>query len=271
MTAGPHEVGVTFPRRTFALEETERQPALAHFNMDRHPRTQIALYSVSIAGPFDADTVGDTPSRRRVFVCRPTDAASEEPCARRIVSTLARRAFRRAVTGADIDAPLRFYREARATANFEAGIEMALGPCWRAPSSCSASSAIQPAAAPARPYRVSDVELASRLSFFLWSSVPDDELLDVAIAGRLRRPEVLERQVRRMLADPRADALVTNFAGQWLYLRNLAAVSPDARAVPGLRRQPAPGVPPRDRAVLRRASCARTAASSTCCVPTTRS
>jgi len=229
VTAGPHQVGVTFPRRTFALEEGERQPALAHFNMDRHPRTQIALYSVSIAGPLERGAVGDTPSRRRVLVCKPTDAASEEPCARRIVSVLARRAFRRAVTAVDVDAPMRFYREARATGDFNAGIEMATRAVL---ASTEFLFRIErtPSAAPGTAYRVNDVELASRLSFFLWSSVPDEELLTVAIAGRLRQPEVLDRQIRRMLADPKADALVTNFAGQWLYLRNLAATSPDARA-----------------------------------------
>jgi mono/diheme cytochrome c family protein len=230
VSAGPHQVSVTFPRRTFALEEGERQPALAHFNMDRHPRTQIALYSVSITGPLERGTVGDTPSRRRVFICKPADAAAEDGCARRIVSALARRAFRRAVTAADVEAPMRFYREARATGNFDAGIEMATRAVLASTEFLFRIERNATSAAPGTAYRISDVELASRLSFFLWSSVPDEELMTVATGGRLRQPEVLDRQIRRMLADPKADALVTNFAGQWLYLRNLDATSPDARA-----------------------------------------
>ena len=232
VTSGPHDVGVVFPRRTFALEETERQPSLAHFNMDRHPRVQIALYSVSIAGPFDAGAVTDTPSRRRVFVCRPQTTAAEDACAKRILSAVARRAFRRAVTDADIDAPLKFYKEARSTGDFDAGIEMAIRAVLASTEFLFRIERDPKTVAAHTPYRVSDVELASRLSFFLWSSVPDDELLDLAIAGTLNRPATLERQVKRMLASPKAEALVTNFAGQWLYLRNLAAVSPDARTFP---------------------------------------
>ena len=232
VSAGPHHVGVLFPRKTFALEETERQPSLAHFNMDRHPRVQIALYSVSIAGPFDAGTVADTPSRRRLFVCKPVNAATEDACARQIVSAVARRAFRRAVTSVDIDAPMRFYKEARAEGGFDAGIEMALRAVLASTEFLFRIERDPKGVAPQSPYRVSDGELATRLSFFLWSSVPDDELLDLAIAGRLNRPATLEQQVTRMLASPKADALVTNFAGQWLYLRNLAAASPDARTFP---------------------------------------
>ena len=232
--AGPHDVAVTFPRKTFALEETERQPSLAHFNMDRHPRVQIALYSVSITGPFELGDRIETPSRSRVFVCRPgtrTSRAAEDACAKRIVSTIARRAYRRAVTDPDLDAPLRFYRDARTTGDFESGIEMAIRAVL-ASTEFLFRIERDPNAAPQTPYKVSDVELASRLSFFLWSSVPDDELLDLAIGGKLGQPATLERQVKRMLADPRSEALVSNFAGQWLYLRNLAAASPDARQFP---------------------------------------
>ena len=229
VSAGVHEIGVTFPRRTFALEETERQPSLARFNMDRHPRSQIALYSVSIAGPVEPGTAGDTTSRRRLFACRPAEASAEDACARRIVSAVARRAFRRAVNGADIETPMRFYREARAQGGFEDGVEMAVRAVLASTEFLFRIERDPRGAAAGTAYHVSEVELASRLSFFLWSSVPDDELLDIAVAGRLRRPEVLERQVRRMLADTKAESLVTNFASQWLYLRNLAAVSPDAR------------------------------------------
>ena len=232
VAAGPHEVGVVFPRKTFALEETERQPSLAHFNMDRHPRVQIALYSVSIAGPFEPGTLTETPSRRRLFVCRPASAATEDDCAKRIVSTVARRAFRRAVTDADIEAPMRFYKEARAAGDFDDGVEMALRAVLASTEFLFRIERDPRTVKPQTPYRISDVELASRLSFFLWSSVPDEELLDAAIAGTLSRPATLERQVKRMLASPKAEALVTNFAGQWLYLRNLAAANPDARTFP---------------------------------------
>jgi len=230
--AGPHDVAVTFPRKTFALEETERQPSLAHYNMDRHPRVQIALYSVSITGPFEPGDAMETPSRRRVFVCKPARVTAEEACAKRIVSTIARRAFRRAVTDADLEAPLRFYKEARATGDFETGIEMAVRAVLASTEFLFRIERDPKNAAPRTAYRVSDVELASRLSFFLWSSVPDEELIDLAIAGRLSQPATLERQVKRMLDDSRSEALVTNFASQWLYLRNLAAASPDARQFP---------------------------------------
>jgi hypothetical protein len=232
--AGPREVSVTFPRKTFALEETERQPSLAHFNMDRHPRVQIAVYSVSITGPFETGEPNETPSRRRLFVCRPArnTAAAEGACAKRIVSAVARRAFRRAVTDRDLEAPLRFYKEARATGDFDAGIEMAVRAVLASTEFLFRIERDPKNIAAHTPYRVSDEELASRLSFFLWSSVPDDELLDLAIAGRLNQPATLERQVTRMLADPKSEALVTNFASQWLYLRNLAAANPDARQFP---------------------------------------
>ena len=241
VAAGPHDLGVTFPRKTFALEETERQPSLAHFNMDRHPRVQIALYSVSITGPFEAGegvsrdvTLPDTPSRRRLFVCRPSRStpAGEEACAKQIVSNLARRAFRRPVTDADIEAPLRFYREARTTGDFEAGVEMAVRAVLASTEFLFRIERDPKNVTPQTPYRVSDIEVASRLSFFLWSSIPDEELLKVAAAGTLSQPATLERQVKRMLADPKSEALVANFASQWLYLRNLAAASPDARQFP---------------------------------------
>ena len=201
-------------------------------HMDRHPRVQIALYSVSIAGPFEPGTLTETPSRRRLFVCRPASAAKEDDCAKRIVSTVARRAFRRAVTDADIEAPMRFYKEARAAGDFDDGVEMALRAVLASTEFLFRIERDPRTVKPQTPYRISDVELASRLSFFLWSSVPDEELLDAAIAGTLSRPATLERQVKRMLASPKAEALVTNFAGQWLYLRNLAAANPDARTFP---------------------------------------
>ena len=232
VTSGPHVVSVTFLRRTAALIESTRQPYQAHFNMDRHPRQQPAVYSVAVAGPFEQFGPGETPSRDRIFTCRPATPGDESGCAREIISTLARRAYRRPVTQQDIEMPLAFYADARAEGGFEAGIEMALRALLtsteflfrieRDPDGLGARTA----------YRISDVELASRLSFFLWSSIPDDELLDAAASGELSDPAVLAAQTRRLLADPRAEALTTNFAGQWLYLRNLEAATPNLRLFP---------------------------------------
>ena len=230
--AGPHAVGVTFLRKNAALIETERQPYQAHFNMSRHPRIQPAVHSVSIAGPFDATGVGDTPSRDRIFVCRPRASAEEADCARRIISTLARRAYRRPVTDRDLAVPLEFYEEARAEDGFDAGIEMALRALLTSPNYLFRIERDPEGVAAGVPYRIGDLELASRLSFFLWSSFPDEELLDLAERGQLGAPAVLEAQVRRLLKDPRAAALTTNFAGQWLYLRNLDAANPNLRLYP---------------------------------------
>jgi hypothetical protein len=229
VTAGPHTVGVNFAKRSSALIETERQPYQAHFNMDRHPRIQPAVYSISVAGPFDPGGPGDTPSRRRILVCHPSRASEEQACARTILSTLARRAYRRPVTDADLRVPLNFYTEARKDSSFEAGIEMALQALLTSTEFLFRIERDPQTITPGTAYRISDLELASRLSFYLWSTIPDDELLNTAVNGQLRQPRVLEQQVRRMLADPRAESLATNFAGQWLYLRNLAAARPDAR------------------------------------------
>jgi hypothetical protein len=232
LTAGPHKIAVTFRKKTSALIETERQPYLAHFNADRHPRMQPALYSVAVIGPYDASGPGDSPSRRRIFVCHPSDQAQEAGCAKRIISTLMRRAYRRPVTDADLQVPLKFYQQARAEGGFDTGIEMALRALLVNPQFLFRIEKDPPNAAPKSVWHISDPELASRLSFFLWSSIPDDELLDAASRGKLKEPVELERQVRRMLADERAEMLVTNFAEQWLYLRNLESASPDPRLFP---------------------------------------
>jgi hypothetical protein len=230
--AGPHTIAVAFPKQASALLESERQPYQAHFNMDRHPRIQPALYTITVNGPYDARGAGDTPSRQRLFVCRPTAKNDEEGCAKRILQTLARRAYRRPVTEADLSGPLRFYREARTTGDFEAGIEMAVRAILVSPEFLFRVERDPAGLPPKTAYSLSNLELATRLSFFLWSSIPDDELLDTAIRGELRSPAVLEKQVRRMLADSRSRALITNFAEQWLYLRNLASSTPDMRLFP---------------------------------------
>jgi mono/diheme cytochrome c family protein len=230
--AGPHEVGAAFLKQSSALLETERQPYQAHFNYYRHPRIQPAVYSVSIVGPYDAEGPGETPSRQRIFVCRPAQASEEEGCARRILETLIRRAYRRPVKGEDLAGPLEFYREARTKQDFDAGIEMALRAVLVSPEFLFRVEQDPAGVAPHTAYRVSDLELASRLSFFLWSSIPDEELLAAAMDGKLREPAVLEKQVLRMLADERSRALVTNFASQWLYLRSLESITPDMRRFP---------------------------------------
>ena len=232
VTAGPHLVGVAFLKKPSLLLEGARQPYQAHFNSYRHPRIQPAIYSVLIIGPYAAAGAGDTPSRRRLFVSRPATPDQEERSAKTILATVMRRAYRRTVTAADLSRPLALYRTARASGGFDAGIEMALSSILVSPEFLFRVEHDPAGLAANTPYRISDPALATRLAFFLWSSIPDDELLDVAIAGKLHDPAVLERQVRRMLADPRSRALVNNFAAQWLHLRNLEAITPDMRAFP---------------------------------------
>ncbi len=230
--AGPHVLGVTFLKKPSVLLETARQPYQAHFNSYRHPRVQPAVYSVSIVGPYAAGDPGDTPSRRRIFPARTESVDADDRYARRILTTLMRRAYRRPVTDADTEGPFALYRKARADGGFDAGIEMALAAVLVSPRFLFRLEQDPAGLPPGTPYRVTDLELASRLSFFLWSTIPDAELIDAAEAGTLRDPAVLERQVRRMLADQRSEALVTNFASQWLHLRNLDAITPDMRLFP---------------------------------------
>jgi hypothetical protein len=188
--------------------------------------------SVLVGGPYNVTGPGDTPSRAKLFVCRPLSSKDEEPCARTILSTLGRRAFRRTVTDADLKPLLAFYRNGRQERDFDYGIEKALRALLVSPDFLFRIEHDPAPSATAKVYRLNDFELASRLSFFLWSSIPDDALLDLAEKGNLKDPAVLEQQVRRMLDDPRSDSLVGNFAGQWLYLRALEQVKPDADAFP---------------------------------------
>jgi hypothetical protein len=188
--------------------------------------------SLIVSGPFKVTGPGDTPSRAKIFVCRPATSKDEAPCARTILSTLGRRAFRRPVTDADLKPLLAFYQSGRRERDFEYGIEKALRAMLVSPDFLFRIERDPAGIRPGTVYRISDFELASRLSFFLWSSIPDDLLLDLAEKGKLKDPDILERQVHRMLDDPRADSLVANFAGQWLYLRSLAQVKPDPDAFP---------------------------------------
>ena len=232
VTAGPHDVGATFLKNASSLLETERQPLLSHFNEQRHPRLTPAIYQLTITGPYAPQGADDTPTRRRLFVCTPTLASEEEACAEEILSTLMRRAYRRPISAADVEGPMGFYRDARADGDFDAGIGRALTSVLVNPEFLFRVELDPEQVASGAAYRVSDLELASRLSFFLWSSVPDDALLDAAIRGELSQPDELERQARRMLDDPRSSNLASNFGGQWLMLRNLASVSPNPRQYP---------------------------------------
>ena len=231
VAAGPHTVVVTFIKGPSVLSEVERQPFKA--DIDPNRRASAAIFSISVAGPYGAAVPGDTPSRQRIFTCRPAKASEEAGCAKTILSTLARRAYRRPVNDADIRDLLTFYKEGRADGSaFEAGVENGIRALLVSPQFLFRIERDPANLAADAVYRISDVDLASRLSFFLWSSIPDDELLDVASRGKLKEPAVLEQQVRRMLADSRSDALVNSFAEQWLYLRNLAAFNPDPRLFP---------------------------------------
>ena len=237
--AGAHDVGVTFLRLppVATVQRLYRQPfkkPLLEYAVDRAMAITVPFVSkVTISGPFQAYSASETPSRRTIFVCRPTGAADEAACARTILTTLAQRAYRRPVTVADVQPLLGFYTQVREEGDgFEAGIENALLALLTSREFWFRQEREPAQVAPNTPYRISDLELASRLSFFLWSSMPDDALLTVAARGALRAPAVLEQQVLRMLADPRAKALTTNFAEQWLNLRRITVVAPDPAAFP---------------------------------------
>jgi len=230
--AGPRQVGVTFVKNPSSLLELKRQPYQARYNMHRHPRLAPAIYQISINGPYDSTGPGSTPSRQRIFACHPAAPAEEDACAERILSTLTRRAYRRPIASVDLRKPMEFFRRAKARDGFEAGIEAALNALLVSPEFLFRIEREPAGVAPGAAYLLDDVALASRLSFFLWSSIPDDELLAAAERGELRQPGVLEKQVRRMLADGRAGNFASNFAGQWLHLRNLESFTPDLRLYP---------------------------------------
>ena len=218
VSAGARLVQVYFTARTSAYVEDLFDPDLRR-DPYRAPNGEPVVSSVAITGPLpDTVTVGESPSRGKLLVCIPATAAEEAPCARSVVSTLARRAWRRPVSDADLEIPLGLYRDGAARGGFEAGIELAVRGILVSPRFLFRFENQPASVAPGTPYPISDLELASRLSFFLWSSIPDDELLDLAVAERLHDPNVLQRQVQRMLDDERSRALVDNFAGQWLHL-----------------------------------------------------
>jgi hypothetical protein len=228
-TAGPHAVGVTFPQTNFA-------PVLdldQHFERDTlqtGPTPGFTFFphvgTVRIEGPYNATEAKDSPSRRKLFVCRPTSAADDAACARKVVTKLITRAYRRPASPADVDMLMKFYADGRKDSDFDHGIEMVLARVLASPKFIYRIEAEPANVKLNEPYHIADLDLASRLSFFLWSTGPDDQLIALASQGRLKDPVVLERQVRRMLKDPRAEALAENFAGQWLNLRGLQSSGP---------------------------------------------
>lgn len=234
--AGLHTVVVTFIATNYApgndldqhfLRSTIETGGLPGFKFFPH------VGKIRIDGPENATGASDTPSRRRIFICRPATPAEETGCAKEIVDTLARRAFRRPVTPEDTESLMSFYQQGRnESGNFDSGIELALRRILADPQFVFRKEAVPADAKPGAPYRISDVELASRLSFFLWSSIPDDELLNLASQNKLHEPGVLEKQVHRMLSDERSDQLVDNFAGQWLQLRALRTQTPVTATFP---------------------------------------
>ena len=234
LTAGLHQVLATIVKSEDIRAEGLGPARIPIWNREGDvPSAELSISSLLIDGPYNGRLPRNSPSRRRIFVCLPraTSAgdAEEDACATKILSTLARRAYRRQVTNDDVQTLMGFFQRARAIGDFDTGIRAALERLLTSPDFLFRIEADPDALPPGTVYRLSDVELASRLSFFLWSSIPDDELLDLAIRGRLRDAAVLDRQVRRMLAEPRARAaLVDNFFGQWLQTRNVWLVTPDA-------------------------------------------
>ncbi|MGI9243642.1 MAG: DUF1592 domain-containing protein, partial [Verrucomicrobiales bacterium] len=230
---GTRQLAVTFVGRSRSLIETKRQPYDAQYNMHRHPRQSPAVFQVSISGPFNQSADADEPpSRQQIFFRRPTSPEDEDACAEEILSRLVRRAFRRPVTAADLERPMGFFRDGRADGGFDQGIELALSSILVSPQFLFRIETAPAGSEPGTVYKLDPFALASRLSFFLWSSLPDEPLLAAAESGRLSEPGGLEEQVRRMLNDPRSETLATNFANQWLQLRNLEAMAPDLRLFP---------------------------------------
>jgi mono/diheme cytochrome c family protein len=233
VTAGPHEVGYTWKERP-ARRQDVWQPAQRD-SQEVHMIGGLArLKTVGVEGPYDVKGVSHSASRERLFVCKPTSAADETACAEKIFTNLTRRAYRRPVTAADVEAPMTFYKQARdSKESFDAGIRAGVARVLASPSFLYRIERDPVGVRAGAGHQVSDVELASRLSFFIWSSIPDQTLMNLAVNGRLRQPGVLAAQVKRMIEDEKADALIINFTGQWLQLRNLESkVAPDLLMFP---------------------------------------
>ncbi len=229
-TAGPHKIGVTFKRRTFAESDDQLQVFAPGGGQDRFYR----VGSFQLRGPFNAKGIGSTPSRDRIFVCRPPAGASAEvqtACARQIMTTLARRAYRRPVTATDINDLMRYYQDGIKN-GFDEGVRTAITGMLASPFFLYRTEQVPAGLRAGQSYAIPDLELASKLSFFLWNTIPDDELLQLGIDGKLKDPATLDRQVRRMLADPRAATLAGNFVPQWLDMKRLDEIVPDSSVFP---------------------------------------
>jgi hypothetical protein len=232
VAAGPHLISASFISDG-SVPEGPLQQRMTMYDYSQYKGGEPGVATLGIDGPYNVKGVGATASRQKIFVCRPARVADEERCAKRILATLARRAYRRPVTDEEVQTLAGFYRAGRGEGGFESGIGLALERLLVGPEFLfRIEREPQQVAADGAAYRVSDVDLASRLSFFLWSSIPDDELLDLAERGRLKDSAVFEQQARRMIIDARASALVSSFAGQWLHLRNLASAAPDLEKFP---------------------------------------
>jgi mono/diheme cytochrome c family protein len=228
VTAGEHDVAFTFVDRSIhAMNSQELYRPTLRTNLNASEGGGPAqLETVFISGPYNTAGISDTPSRHKILICHPANKADELPCAQKIISKLASRAYRRAVTDSDVESLQTYYQRGASRGGFEEGIRLAMAAMLTNPSFLFRVEVDPPKVDPNGTYRISDVELASRLSFFLWSSIPDDELLNLATQGKLKNPTVLEQQVKRMIADPRSRRLVDNFLGQWLGLRAVPNVTP---------------------------------------------
>ena len=241
VTAGPHRVSAAFISKFDGpVEDQYRlvEQTLLDVSIGLEPGMTALpqLHTLYITGPMNASGVSETPSRKKIFFCRPAAGSDEVPCARKIVSTLAREAWRRPVTDSDVEMLLNYYQEGRNGGNFETGVRTAIQAIIANPEFVFRFEKIPANVPPGKNFRISDLELASRLSYFLWSSAPDEPLITVASQGKLHEPAVLEQQVKRMLSDPKSEALATNFADQWLHLQNLKEVDPDGNMFPNFTR-----------------------------------
>jgi Protein of unknown function (DUF1592)/Protein of unknown function (DUF1588)/Protein of unknown function (DUF1585)/Protein of unknown function (DUF1587)/Protein of unknown function (DUF1595)/Planctomycete cytochrome C len=231
--AGEHEVGLSFVNRYWEPEGVLQPPQTGFARTtNEYYHGNPAVEVVEIGGPYKPVADADTSTRRKLFVCVPHSPGGEEPCAKKILAKLATQAYRRPLTEDDVNTLLKFYKQGREGQTFSSGIQWGVERILASPSFLFRIEREPPSLAPGSVYRLSDLDLASRLSFFLWSSVPDQELLDLAIHGKLREASVRDQQVRRMLRDPRADALVNNFANRWLELNKLAGLVPDTKLYP---------------------------------------
>jgi hypothetical protein len=227
-TAGPHKIGVAFKRRTFAESDDQLQLFAPGGGQDR-------LYRVSsfqLQGPFDAKGIGATPSRERIFSCKPDGTGAQDACARQIITSLARRAYRRPVTAEDVNELFQYYQDGVKDGGFEGGIRSAITGILASPFFLYRGERVPTGLRPGESYAINDLELASKLSFFLWNTIPDDELLQLGSSGKLSEPTALDKQVRRMLADPRSVTLASNFVHQWLDMKRLDEIVPDSAVFP---------------------------------------